>query len=130
MSSLVILTSLIGLEIVCVPIDGVIGQVHEQTIHIPFHGALIFLSCESGEALSEDEHPKRINPVNEDIDPHVELEPINEKRFMHIPLHDILLASSLVYALIIPGEVDATALAVGHRLHNKCLRLLNVELRL
>lgn len=116
------------LKVICVSVDGIVGQMHEQVVHVSFNWTVVFLGGEPRETLAENEDSQGVHSIDEDVDSHIEFEVVNQVRFVHITLYYVLLSGSLVYPFIFASEVDTTALAVGDWFYNKCFTLFQSEL--
>jgi hypothetical protein len=101
---IVLVHILVGLKLHGLFIDGVICQMHELVLSLPF---LIFLCCESGKAFFEHVHSERIVTGDNDIYSQVELEPIDEEWIVDVPRNHMLLLHFQLADVV--NEMNASA---------------------
>ena len=67
-------------------IDGVVGDVHVGLTHVFFVRLLIGCCAEACQAFVGNERMDRVEPADDNIDAKVELESIDEERFVDVAL--------------------------------------------
>jgi hypothetical protein len=98
-------------------IDGIVSQMDEVILQILLFCLLVVLSGKASQPLLIDIDSQRVAAIDKYVDPHVELQPIDQKGVVHIELHD----SSFTLQLFYLGEKhDSFPL-------RRCLRLEDVD---
>lgn len=97
---------------------------HEQVVEVAFGRSDVFVGREPGDALLVDENPERVDPIDEGVDPEVELEPVYKVRLVHVPLGHVLLPGLQIHVLVFADQKYAPTLAQIHWLNDKGLHLL------
>jgi hypothetical protein len=77
-------------------VDRVVGQMHELVIEVVGFGHFIGLRAQSSQPLIIHKNPQRICARNEHINPQVELKPLDQERFAHVPLNYAFLILQLL----------------------------------
>lgn len=94
MSLVVLILVLVLLKLTIELVNRVIRQVHVQVVEVGVIWWLIFFSSESCYPLLMNVDPKRVDSIEQDIDPKVEFEVVDQVRLVDVPLDD----ASLVFA--------------------------------
>ena len=94
MSLVVLILILVLLKLTIELVNRVIRQVHVQVVEVGVIWWLIFFSSESSYPLFMNVDPKRVDPIEQNIDPKVEFEVVDQVRLVNVPLDD----ASLVFA--------------------------------
>ena len=94
MSLVVLVLVLILLKLTIELVNRVIRQVHVQVVEVGVIWWLIFFSSESCYPLLMNVDPKRVDSIEQDIDPKVEFEVVDQVWLVDVPLYD----ASLVFA--------------------------------
>ena len=69
-------------------VDCVVRQVHAQIIQVRGHRALVLHRGEPGQSIFVYVDTKRRDTVDKNVNPEIELEAIDQKRFMHVFLYN------------------------------------------
>jgi membrane-anchored glycerophosphoryl diester phosphodiesterase (GDPDase) len=93
-SLVVLILVLVLLKLTIELVNRVIRQVHVQVVEVGVIWWLIFFSSESCYPLLMNVDPKRVDSIEQDIDPKVEFEVVDQVRLVDVPLDD----ASLVFA--------------------------------
>ena len=100
-------------------LDSVVGQVHIQVWQVVGIRFFIPDSTKPGKPVFEEIDPHRVDAVHQHIDPQIKLQSIDQVRVRDVLLHHIVLV--LINLAQTLGEVDASPLTIGFRLHNECV---------
>ena len=103
---------------------------HVQIFKVSFLGPSVSFSGEASDALFEHEDSKRLDTVDEAVDPEIELEVVDQIWFVHVPLGDLLVPRFEVDIFEPSCEVNAFSLAHVDRFYDEGLGFLFVELGL
>jgi membrane-anchored glycerophosphoryl diester phosphodiesterase (GDPDase) len=93
-SLVVLILVLVLLKFTIKLVDRVICQVHVQVVQVGVIWWLIFFSSESSYPLLMNVDPKRVDSIEQNVDPEVEFEVVDQVRLVDVPLDD----ASLVFA--------------------------------
>lgn len=80
--------TLVKLKIWVQFVDGIVSEVHEFILEIVTSRRHIRFCSKSCQSLLIDKYSQRICACNQDINPHVKLEPVNKKGFVQISLNN------------------------------------------
>eukprot|EP00960_Hanusia_phi_P031559 749351-Hanusia_phi.AAC.9 len=94
-------------------VERVVGQVHHRLLQVLLARRHVLLRAE---------------PREPHVEPHVELEPVEEQRLVHVPLHDVAVAAKQLVLVACPHEEDSGSLRAPVRLHDEGLGLLLPQL--
>jgi hypothetical protein len=72
-------------------VDGVVGQMHADVLHVVFVWGDVGFSGEAAEAFAEDEHAEGIDSSKQNIDSEIEFQALDEIGFAQISLHNAML---------------------------------------
>jgi membrane-anchored glycerophosphoryl diester phosphodiesterase (GDPDase) len=92
-SLVVLILVLVLLKFTIELVDRVIRQVHVQVVKVGVIWWLIFFSSESSYPLLMNVYPKRVDPIEQNVDPKVKFEVVDQVRLVDVPLDD----ASLVF---------------------------------
>ena len=111
MTLIVLILVLVLLKFTIELVDSVIRQMHVEVVEIRIIWWLIFFSSESSYPLLMDIDPKRVDSIEQNVDPEIEFEVIHQVRLVDVPLDD----TSLVFArpqnlFDLPRQEDAFTL--------------------
>lgn len=67
---------------------------HEDVLEVALQWAFVWNSSESGKSFFVYENSKGANTVNKDVDSKIELQTIDEKRFVEVPLDNVAIGFS------------------------------------
>lgn len=67
---------------------------HEDVLEVALQWAFVWNSSESGKSFFVYENSKGTNTVNKDVDSKIELQTIDEKRFVEVPLDNVAIGFS------------------------------------
>ena len=70
-------------------VDGVVGQVHEDIVHVSPGRFFVRLCAESGEGHLMQEYAQRVHSIQKYINSQIVLEIINQVRSINVLLHDV-----------------------------------------
>lgn len=116
-----VLFRLIEDELRVVLVDGVIGEVHAGLLHVLTVRGLVFLCREPAQPLFVEIEDQRVHAGDQDVDPEVELEAVDEVGPVEVALHHAV--SSRVDVLQLPSQENSLPLREALRLHNEGPRL-------
>ena len=88
MSLVVLIFVLVLLKFAVELIDRVIRKMHVQVVEVGVIWWLIFFSSKSSYPLLMNVCPQRIDPIEQNVDPEVEFEVIDQVRLVDVPLDD------------------------------------------
>lgn len=83
-----------GLVVVAVFVDSVVCEVHEDVLEVALQWAFVRDSSESGKSFFVYENSKGADTVDKDVDSKIELQAIDEKRFVEVPLDNVAIGFS------------------------------------
>ena len=126
MTDIIIIESLIWDEILTFFVDCIVSQVHTEIIEVAAKRWNVFFGCKSGKSFLVQEHSDRNHRRDQEVDTQVELQVIDQVRFVEISLGDVVLAS--LEPVEIASEEDAFALATCLGLDYKCFGFPHIEL--
>ena len=89
-------------------VDSVVGEVHEEVMLVVFIGFLVFVGRESHQPVLVKENLQRISRGYQDIEPQIELEPIDKQRLGEILLNQQI--SSIDNIMVVGNDPDALSL--------------------
>jgi membrane-anchored glycerophosphoryl diester phosphodiesterase (GDPDase) len=92
-SLVVLILVLVLLKFTIELVDRVICQVHVQVVEVGVIWWLIFFCSKSCYPLLMNIDPKRVDPIEQNVDPEVEFEVVDQVRLVDVPLDD----ASLVF---------------------------------
>jgi hypothetical protein len=96
-------------------IERVVGEVNIATTEVVSGWLLVWLRCEPGQSLVIDVQPQRVSARQQNVDPEIELEPVDQQRVFYVLLHDVLVAIEDVFD--VAREEDSSPLGKGLRLN-------------
>jgi len=82
-----VLFGLVEHELRTVLVDGVVGEVHADLVHVLAGGHLVLLSREPAQPLLVHIEGQGVNAGHQHIDPEVEFEALDEVGLVDVPLH-------------------------------------------
>lgn len=82
--------------IIRILIEGVIGQVHVNVVHVRFSGSLVSFSTKPCKCHLVNVDPQRTDPIQEDVDPQVIFQIVDQVRSINILLYYVAGASRCV----------------------------------
>ena len=115
-------------EVFALLIYRIICQMHAQVVKIATDGCNVVLRCKPRQPLIVDVDAKRNHTRDKDIYAQIELQVVDEERFVKIALSHIVLTRLKPFP--VPRQEDTFALAAGLGLDNEGLSLPIVELLL
>lgn len=101
----------VGFEVFRILIDCIVGQMHKQIVKVVSIRTNILLRSKPCQAFPKYEYPQWINSINKTVNPHIELQVINEIWLVHILLDDILLTRLHINTLVVSCQVYTPTLA-------------------
>lgn len=124
--ALIIVFSLVLLEIVCLFVYGVIGQVHKQIIEVGANRGHVLRCSKSGQTLLVYEDPERGHARDQHVHSQVKLKSIDQVGLVQVPLRYVVLLR--IDPVIVARQKDALALATVLWFYYKCFCFTLVEL--
>ena len=113
-------------EAICFFVDGVICEVHAEVIQVAPCWTVVLFGSKTCEALLVDEAPQRVHARQQDIDPQIKLQTVDEVCLVKVALRNV------VFTLYDPVTVSRQkySFTLSHvlRLNDERLRALVVEL--
>mmetsp|Transcript_15957 Transcript_15957/g.29216 ORF Transcript_15957/g.29216 Transcript_15957/m.29216 type:complete len:202 (-) Transcript_15957:307-912(-) len=114
MADIVSLRVVIEYEVGVVFVDSIVGEVHAHIPQVSSTRDLVLLSSEPRKAFSMNVNSKRVAASDKHIDPHVELEVVDEERLVKVALsYESLRAVNVIEAAC---QKDPSSLARSFRL--------------
>jgi len=106
-------------EVLVELVDGVVGEVHEEVVHIRVRGLLLGVRAESQEAVPVQENAQGVHRSDQHLEPDVEFEALDQLGPHDLLLTDPFLFLPAVHLLPLADQLDALALAAGFRLEDE-----------
>ena len=94
-------------ERIAVLVEGVVGQVHRRLRQVALVRGCVFSGGEPRDALVVKVDSQRVRRGHQGVYPQVKLEPVQQERVVHVPLHDDGAGVVFVDAGLAAREVDA-----------------------
>ena len=127
-ADIVILGAVICFEVFTLFIDSVVGQVHAQVAQVAPNWRHVLLSGKPRQTLLENKHSQRGNSSNQDVNPQVKLQVVNQVRLVHVSLGDIVLTR--LHPVEVSRQENSFALTTGFWFDYECLGFSIVKLLL